>query len=363
MSTQVISLRFQRLQIPFRTSFKHSSAERSVTQTVIASARTADSITGFGEGCPRTYVTGENLESCEIFLEIHRASILEIDSVLSLKSWIDTHSTTIDQNPAAWCAIETALLDVFGKAKSRSLEALLDLPPLQGTFDYSAVLGAAKPQEFSSQLTQYLQLGLGDFKMKISGEKVIDKQNMDTLRTALPAAKIRLDANNLWKNTDLAIRYLSLFSPSFWAVEEPLQANALEAFQQLAESLHCQIILDESLCRLDQFISIESNPDLWIPNIRISKMGGLLRSLAIAERCRSLGMKFILGAQVGETSILTRIAMTVANTYRPSLLAQEGAFGVYLLTEDITASPLMFGKGGKLPAPAPSPGHGIAFTW
>jgi len=363
MSTKIKALQFQRLRIPFRTSFKHSSAERSVTQAVIAIARTADSTTGYGEGCPRAYVTGESLESCEAFLETHRASILEIDSLEALKIWVDAHATIIDKNPAAWCAIETAILDAFGKAQSCPIEALLDLPPLDGSFTYTAVFGAEKPEVFSSQLAQYLQLGLRDFKIKISGNEAIDKQNFDALHAALPTASIRFDANNLWTHTDQAIRYLSLLSLNFWAIEEPLQVNEFTALQQLAESLQCQIILDESFCRLEQFISIELNPRLWIPNIRISKMGGLLRSLTIAQRCQSLGMKFILGAQVGETSLLTRIAMTVANTHRASLLAQEGAFGVHLLTSDITAAPLMFGKGGKLSAPAPSPGHGIACVW
>ncbi len=363
MSTQVKSLQLQRLRIPFRTSFKHSSAERSETHAVIAIARSTDSTTGFGEGCPRAYVTGESLESCETFLEVYRVSILSIDSLQGLKSWVDAHATVIDQNPAAWCAIETAILDLFGKMQSCSIESLLELPLLEGCFDYTAVLGAAEPEAFSSQLTQYLQLGLSDFKIKISGNQATDKKNFDALRTALPNAKIRLDANNLWTNTEQALHYLSRFTPNFWAIEEPLQTKKWAAFQQLAESLRCQIILDESFCRLEQFTHLESNPRRWIPNIRISKMGGLLRSLAIAQRCESLGMNFILGAQVGETSILTRIAMTVSNTHRTNLLAQEGAFGVHLLTFDITEASLMFGKAGKLLAPAPSPGHGIACAW
>ena len=77
-------------------------------------------------------------------------------------------------------------------------------------------------------------------------------------------------------------------------------------------------------------------------------MGGILRSLAIAEEAKARGIPIIIGAQVGETSILTRAALTVANQYRDILLAQEGAFGTYLLKQDITDSPLMFGKRGTL---------------
>ena len=77
-------------------------------------------------------------------------------------------------------------------------------------------------------------------------------------------------------------------------------------------------------------------------------MGGLIRSLEIASKCYDLGMSFIVGAQVGETSILTRTALSLANLFPDMLYAQEGAFGTYLLTNDIVSSPIMFAYGGIL---------------
>ena len=40
------------LQIPFKTRFKHSSAERTMTQSVLVAARTDSGCLGLGEGCP-----------------------------------------------------------------------------------------------------------------------------------------------------------------------------------------------------------------------------------------------------------------------------------------------------------------------
>lgn len=77
-------------------------------------------------------------------------------------------------------------------------------------------------------------------------------------------------------------------------------------------------------------------------------MGGLLRSLSIARKAKTLGIPIIIGAQVGETSILSRSALTIANSYRDILIAQEGAFGTNLLEYDITDQSLMFGKKGIL---------------
>ena len=65
---------------------------------------------------------------------------------------------------------------------------------------------------------------------------------------------------------------------------------------------------------------------------------------------------------MGETSILTRAALTVANQYCEILQAQEGAFGTYLLEHDITDTSLMFGKGGKLNPHALSSQPGLGLT-
>jgi len=77
-------------------------------------------------------------------------------------------------------------------------------------------------------------------------------------------------------------------------------------------------------------------------------MGGLLRSLTFLNDARGYGMQVIVGAHVGETSLLTRAALTVANSASDILVAQEGAFGTHLLANDVIDSPLMFGRGGLL---------------
>ena len=81
-------------------------------------------------------------------------------------------------------------------------------------------------------------------------------------------------------------------------------------------------------------------------------MGGLLRSLNVVQKAREEGIPVIIGAQVGETSVLTRAGLTAAQAAGDSLLAQEGAFGVLLLASDVAEPPLMFGREGVLDADA-----------
>ncbi|HEY6507524.1 MAG TPA: hypothetical protein VIY56_05900, partial [Vicinamibacterales bacterium] len=62
-----MTLVFHALAIPFVVAFRHASAERRETATVWVEARRGPHV-GYGEGCPRPYVTGETVESALSFL-------------------------------------------------------------------------------------------------------------------------------------------------------------------------------------------------------------------------------------------------------------------------------------------------------
>jgi L-Ala-D/L-Glu epimerase / N-acetyl-D-glutamate racemase len=164
----------------------------------------------------------------------------------------------------------------------------------------------------------------------------------------VPALRVRVDANNLWRNADHAIQFLRSLEYPFFAIEEPLGLNQYGQLASVADALECRVILDESLLRVDQLEALPEPQARWIVNVRVSKMGGLFRSLRVVDAARTAGVGIIVGAQVGETSLLTRAALTVARVAGDALVAQEGAFGTRLLERDVCDPPLMFGPGGVL---------------
>lgn len=354
-------IQIKNLEIPFQMSFKHTSAERSVTESVWVMAVSSCGLKGYGEGCPRTYVTNETLDSVRGFFDAYQKEFLALTDIISIKNWVQKNTDLVNKNPAAWCAVETALLDLMGQEKGKSIESLLSLSELAGTFTYSGVLGVAKPAIFQGMLAKYKALGIKDFKVKVSGDIETDIKNLQTIvEGGTEAFTVRLDANNLWKSATEAKDYLEHIPPVFWAVEEPLQARDYHGMKNLSEDLKCQIILDESFLTLDD-VDVLNGTEAFIPNIRLSKMGGLIRSLEVAESCAEKNKKFIVGAQVGETSILTRLALSLVNSYRPNVLRQEGGFGEYLLKYDPAQPVLMFGKNGFLSCEQHAARPGLGF--
>jgi len=272
-----------------------------------------------------------------------------VTDIASLRSWVAGHAVIIDRHPAAWTAAECAILDLFGRVAGCSVEELLGLPELCGDFQYTAVIGDAEPKAFSAQLEQYCKAGFNRFKIKLSGDAVRDSLKVAALVAAGIAPEVvRVDANNLWPDADAAIDALSALEYPCFAVEEPLMPGDYAGMLRIAQALDTHIILDESLLRSSQLNDLGGLGMACVVNLRVSKMGGVLRSLELLQALREREIPVIVGAHVGESSVLTRAALTVAAAAGEHLLAQEGAFGIHLLQQDVAKPPLMFGSGGVL---------------
>ena len=348
-NTGIRELRIKELRVPFKAAFRHASAERAETSSVWIEAVSATGAVGYGESCPRPYVTGESIDSSRTFLARHQAALCdEIGDLDSLGTWMTLHADDLDRNPAAWCAAEIAILDLLAQERRQTVEALLSRPPLSERFRYSAVLGDSDAAAFRQTLEQYRRMGFTDFKIKLSGDADRDRAKMDLLRGDSSGVRVRVDANNLWERADDAIRFLQDLDYPFFAVEEPIGSNQFGEVAKIADALRCQIVLDESFVRIGQLPLLGDTPATWLINVRVSKMGGILRSLQLVDAARAAGVGLVVGAQVGETSLLTRAALTVADACGDRLVAQEGAFGTFLLAEDVCDPPLMFGAGGVL---------------
>ena len=342
------NIRYYELKIPFTRTFSHSSASRKETETVIVEMMDETGETGYGEGCPRSYVTGESIETVFQFIQVHEANLQEIKNFDELEAYVIDNKNEIDQNPAAWCALELAMLDLLAKTEKISVEALLGRNQQQSEYVYSAILGDSDPDTFHQLFQQYRQLGFSDFKIKLSGDIDKERRKLTCLNQHNREIKVRADANNLWDSPDTAIDCLNELSFDFDAIEEPVQSKQISDLQEVVGKTGMKIILDESLLRLEQVESLNRNPAHWIVNARVSKYGGILRSLKMIDELVKNDIDIIVGAHVGETSLLTRASLILADSAKHKLRAQEGGFSTHLITQDPFEPNLKIGKYGMI---------------
>jgi L-alanine-DL-glutamate epimerase-like enolase superfamily enzyme len=343
--------------IPFWTSFAHASAVRSQAENVLVVAEDEEGRVGIGEGCPRPYVTGETCETAEAFLEAHRASFMDITDLAALRNWIAVHQDEIDAAPSAFCAAELALLDLMGQRCGRSIEGLLGIE-LAPTLSISAVYGASGDFKFALQEAAFGAFGLRAAKVKLSGSPWRDRARVSRLARRGP---VRLDANNMFATAAEAIEALRPMRAAAWAVEEPVPARDWPALVRITEETGLEVIADESLTTL---ADLNAMPAGFVPNLRVSKLGGLIRSLRVLDEALKQGRRVVVGAQVGETSILARAGVTLASAAGSHLIACEIGYGAWLLRRDIAAPSLGFGWRGMLRAKkfAARPGAGLSYN-
>lgn len=332
------------VRVPFREKFAHNTAVREETETIIVKIENEHGEAGFGESCPRSYVTGETIESCQNYISTVKEDFINIQSLSQLQEYCLRNADDIDKNPAAFCALELALLDLIARENKMSVSSLLGLNSAneQSSSPYTAVLGIETWPKFLKKLLLYKLMGFSDFKLKISGTLIKDLEKIKFL--SLFASKIRIDGNNVFQNEEAAIAYLKPLSSYIWAVEEPLQASDFEGMKKINQACGLYIILDESF---KNATDIKRLSEFMIPNLRISKMGGLLRTLSIINELEKNNQKWILGSHVGEMSLLAKAALLLSR-HCPKAHALEGGFGTFLLKEDYFAPNIRLGIGAKI---------------
>jgi L-alanine-DL-glutamate epimerase-like enolase superfamily enzyme len=103
--------------------------------------------------------------------------------------------------------------------------------------------------------------------------------------------RIRHDANNLWKDRcDEAIEYtMMLGAGRAFAMEEPVRAKNVGDISKFSTATGLPVILDESLCTLEDLSLYRNIAGTFIANIKLSKVGGLIRALKMIEKLKKLG--------------------------------------------------------------------------
>jgi len=352
---KIASARIYALNIPFAESFAHSLSERNHSDSIIVKVITDSGISGYGEGVPRPYVTGETRDASvshirnELLPRIIGARLddIVIESALAEINRLLPEATiggAVVWN-ASRCAVELALIDCLFRINNLSVDGALQ--PVSQSVTYSGVIGAGPMAKVERMAQRCKDAGFRYIKMKISGEE--DAEHVAVVRDMLgPAASIRLDANTAF-NQESAIRFLKAVQPyDIECIEQPIPRGDPAELAAMRSSSPIPVMADESIVTIQDAKELIAHKAVDYFNLRISKCGGIQNTLAIADRAESAGIGIQLGCQVGETAILSAAGRHLA-AHREDLRFVEGSYSTHLLVEDIAEKDIVFGPGGTAP--------------
>jgi muconate cycloisomerase len=356
---RLVSATLYALRIPFIEAFVHSTSERSHADSVVVRVCDEAGTEGFGEGVPRPYVTGETVETMlahlarELWPRVVERELPPAGDLAAHEAFIpDTRLPGIVAPHAARAALELAVLDCTLRRAGHA--AAIGLPPRRPRVTYSGVITAGAIDRAVRHARQMRAIGLRHVKVKVGFDD--DVARVAAVREALgPEASLRLDANGAWSFAR-AVEVLTAVAPlGIAAVEQPLPRGG--DYPRLRAAVSVPLMADESLVTLADAEALIADRAVDFFNVRVSKCGGLARSLAIAARAAQAGLGIQIGSQVGETAILAAAGRHLAAAL-PDVAFVEGSFGTLLLTEDVSVESVRFGHRGEAPV-LTGPGLGI----
>ena len=360
----IVELEARHVRIPMRRTITHASHSRSETDNLVVRCRLSDGSVGFGEAVPRDYVTGETIDFALDLLKRSNlakqfAPCADFSEAVSCAERLSIAIAEGDDRRiggnAARCAVELAILDAYGRAFGEPMMNVVKIlaPELyepRSWVQYSGAITKAKGWKARAYPLIFRMFGFRQMKLKVGISGYDDIKRTNTVRRwAGKKMDIRVDANEAWRPEEVEARVRELEPAQLSSIEQPVRHEDVACLAEIRTRVSMPFMLDESLCGMVD--AERAVAGMWCSsfNLRLSKCGGFIPTLRLAEYAQRNGMTYQLGCQVGETGILSAAGRHFASSVR-GILAIEGSYDRHLVWESLTTEDLTFKRGGWAPA-------------
>ena len=250
------------VEIPLRSRVRHASHDRISSENLIVRVTLEDGATGYGEGVPRPYVTGETVGST--FESLSRFDVgryfgrpSDYAAVADRLRTMEFPETAADPRGmagnSARCALEMAILDAYGRRFGKSVGDALrstDVPGVSFSrkptrVRYSGAITAASPRREIDSAAKMWLYGFRQIKIKVGVPGQDDVSRLRTVRRIVfGGMDLRIDANESWSACEAVerVRELLPFRPS--VLEQPVPHAEIDALAEIRPQIGMPVMLE-----------------------------------------------------------------------------------------------------------------------
>ena len=334
MDFQIKSLTLYELSLPYLFAFRPSPEKKNPPQVLWLKLEAADGKCSFGEICLNSKYSNETADSVKSFVtENQQEWQSKIHNLDDLIAWISQHKQKIDQNPSAFSCVEAAILDGLAQHHKLSVRSLLGIKKVQDV-PQAALLERSRPEQFMLQLSVYEQNRLSRFKVELDGTFKSDNLKLSLLAST-GYQHIQFDGRHIWSSVYDIAEYIKLLPINPYSIENPFNKIDYEMLLELSKAQSARVVLNESVLTTHDAKGFQLNSEKFIINLRIARLGGLLRTLNMMQHARKAGFDIMIGANMGESDLSLKMGQLAAHAAGNNLVCQEGAFGIYMLNTDM----------------------------
>ena len=297
------SAQWETKELKLKNVFTIARGSKASVQNVFLTLE-RDDIKGVGEAGPNTRYD-ETSETVNRFFdkfpfeELHHVSSLEELEVFigaasaKLKS---LHSMKIPQSAKA--AIEMAWLDWWAKSKNQPLWKLWGAESNVGPIS-SYTIGLDEIPIMQKKIKEAEKYPLYKIKLGTKHDRDIIKGIREVTNKPL-----RVDANEGWETVDQALKEIEfLRSQNVELVEQPMHASMKSELKELKKLSELPLCADESFTGSENLNEIAESFD--IINIKLMKIGSLVKAKRTIEQAHRLGLKVMIGCMIESSVAIT----------------------------------------------------------
>jgi len=259
-------------------------------------------IVGYGEASPNNRYDETPEKVIAYFEELPAAFFDEITSADEIPNALER----IKLNPveSARVAIEMAWLDWWAKSNNQPLWKLWGETTSVGPVT-SYTIGIDTPEVMQKKVLEAERYPL--YKIKLGTKS--DRQIIAAIREVTDKP-LRVDANEGWKTLEQAKREIEfLTTQNVELIEQPMPALDFENMKKLRKWSPLPCVADESFKGTEDLNAIAEAFD--IINIKLMKMGSLVKARKVIEKAHQLGLKVMIGCMI-ESSLANAAGAVIA---------------------------------------------------
>jgi len=191
---------------------------------------------------------------------------------------------------AARNALDCALWDLEAKVSGKRVSELANIQIVDAV-ETALTIGLDTPEKMAAAAQASKTAPV--LKLKLGGDN-LDLSRVEAVRTAAPAARLLVDANESWSQSHYRENAPALRGLGVELIEQPFPADADDVLETLDHPV--PVCADES-CHTTADLPRLVNRYEAI-NVKLDKTGGLTEALLLTERARESGFKLLIGCMV-----------------------------------------------------------------
>jgi o-succinylbenzoate synthase len=339
-------------QIPLRQEWRSAQGDFNERRGWLVHLMDSSGVTGYGDCAPLPQAGTEPADFAETWLQEQLNSLLLKDVETSLEQLPPPGYVP----PAAYCGLETALLDLHAKQGGIPLATYLN-PAAARTIPVSANIGTLSG-DAHQHADEAVTKGYRILKLKV-GLTNIDEElrRVHLLSETLPSdCQLRLDANLAWTEGSARRFIEGIKGLPIESLEEPLQEPNLTTLSELQQASGFSLAVDESFECLELDRILHEKP---VRRLILKPMarGGLKACLDIARRADAAGLEIVVTSTVDSAAGVWAATQLAAALGERSTPLAHGLSTASWLSYDLGPPPEIVNGTITLPA---TPGLGFS---